>query len=50
GLIAAGFAVHLANTAAIKQYEGLKYAGDERDELRDIRQPAGRFRSGVACK
>ncbi|MBB5404450.1 transposase [Paraburkholderia sp. JPY162] len=33
GLIAAGFAVHLANTAAIKQYEGLKYAGDERDAV-----------------
>jgi hypothetical protein len=27
GLMAAGFAVHLANTSAIKQYEGLKYAG-----------------------
>ncbi|MEM5389757.1 IS110 family transposase [Paraburkholderia phymatum] len=33
GLIAAGFAVHLANTSAIKQYEGLKYAGDERDAV-----------------
>jgi transposase len=33
GLVAAGFAVHLANTAAIKQYEGLKYAGDERDAV-----------------
>ncbi|WP_069269265.1 IS110 family transposase [Paraburkholderia nodosa] len=33
GLMAAGFAVHLANTAAIKQYEGLKYAGDERDAV-----------------
>ena len=26
GLMAAGFSVHLANPAAIKQYEGLKYA------------------------
>jgi transposase len=33
GLVAAGFAVHLANTSAIKQYEGLKYAGDERDAV-----------------
>ncbi|WP_245254526.1 transposase [Paraburkholderia sp. LEh10] len=33
GLMAADFAVHLANTAAIKQYEGLKYAGDERDAV-----------------
>lgn len=33
GLMAAGFAVHLANTAAIKQYEGLKYADDERDAV-----------------
>nr|WP_244145124.1 transposase [Paraburkholderia tuberum] len=31
--MAAGFAVHLANTAAIKQYEGLKYAGDKRDAV-----------------
>lgn len=31
--MAAGFAVHLANTAAIKQYEGLKYADDERDTV-----------------
>lgn len=33
GLMAAGFVVHLANTSAIKQYEGLKYAGDERDAV-----------------
>src|SRR6267143_239124 len=33
GLMAAGFAVHLANPAAIKQYEGLKYAGDEHDAV-----------------
>lgn len=27
----AGYVVHLANTAAIKKYEGLKYSGDEAD-------------------
>jgi transposase len=32
-LASAGFDMHLANTAAIKQYEGLKYAGDERDAV-----------------
>lgn len=31
GLQEAGFTVHLANTAAIKQYEGLKHSGDARD-------------------
>ena len=31
GLQAAGLRVHLANTAAIKQYEGLKHSGDETD-------------------
>lgn len=31
GLQAAGFKVHLANTTAIKKYEGLKYSGDEAD-------------------
>lgn len=31
GLQAAGFCVHLANTAAIKQYAGLKHSGDESD-------------------
>ena len=31
GLQDAGFRVHLANTAAIKQYEGLKHSGDETD-------------------
>src|SRR5260370_27988623 len=31
GLQDAGFHVHLANTAAIKQYEGLKHSGDEAD-------------------
>jgi transposase len=30
-LQAAGYRVHLANTAAIKRYEGLKYSGDEDD-------------------
>ena len=31
GLMEAGFKVHLANTAAIKQYEGLKYTDDKSD-------------------
>jgi len=31
GLMAAGFRVHLANPAAIVQYEGLKHSGDEHD-------------------
>src|SRR5471032_1239636 len=33
GLIEAGHSVHLANTVAIKQYDGLKYRGDESDAL-----------------
>jgi transposase len=31
GLMAAGYRVHLANTAAIKRYEGLKHSDDESD-------------------
>jgi transposase len=31
GLQEAGYTVHLANTTAIKQYEGLKHRGDESD-------------------
>ena len=31
GLPGAGYTLHLANTAAIKQYEGLKHRGDESD-------------------
>jgi transposase len=31
GLQAAGLTVHLANTTAIKKYEGLKHSGDETD-------------------
>src|SRR5574337_1163067 len=31
GLKAAGYKVHLANTSAIKKYEGLKHSGDEAD-------------------
>lgn len=31
GLQAAGFRVHLANTTAIKPYDGLKHSGDEAD-------------------
>ena len=31
GLMAAGFKVHLANTAAIQQYSGLKHGDDDSD-------------------
>ena len=31
GLQAAGFVVHLANTTAIRKYDGLKHSGDETD-------------------
>src|SRR5229473_2559589 len=31
GLMAEGYKVHLANTAAIQQYEGLKYSNDDSD-------------------
>jgi transposase len=31
GLLDAGYRVHLANTTAIKQYDGLKHRGDESD-------------------
>lgn len=31
GLMAAGHRVHLANTAALQQYEGLKYTDDRSD-------------------
>ncbi len=31
GLQAAGYRVHLVNTSAIKQYEGLKHSGDDTD-------------------
>lgn len=31
GLMEAGFTVHLANPAAIKQYEGIKYTDDDSD-------------------
>jgi transposase len=31
GLAAAGHSLHLANTTAIKQYDGLKHRGDESD-------------------
>jgi transposase len=33
GLMAAGYRVHLANTAAIKKYDGLKHSGDEADAV-----------------
>ena len=31
GLMEQGYKVHLANTAAIQQYEGLKYSNDDSD-------------------
>ncbi len=31
GLMEAGYRIHLANTSAIKQYEGLKYVDDQHD-------------------
>src|SRR5215210_5060382 len=31
GLQAAGYRVHLVNTAAVKQYDGLKHSGDVSD-------------------
>ena len=31
GLMDAGYRVHLVNTAAVKQYEGLKYTDDDSD-------------------
>jgi hypothetical protein len=39
GLMEAGYAVKLANPAAIKKYAGLKYSGDETD-ARHVSQPA----------
>ena len=43
GLQDAGYKVHLANTTAIKQYDGLKYRGDESD----ARHLAHVFRLGL---
>ena len=43
GLLDAGYRVHLANTAAIKQYDGLKHRGDESD----ARQLAHLLRLGL---
>jgi len=34
GLMAAGFKVHLTNTAAIQQYPGLKHGDDDSDAKR----------------
>ena len=41
GLVAAGYSLHLANTTAIKQYDGLKHRGDESDGPRDHALAAG---------
>jgi len=43
GLLDAGYRVHLANTTAIKQYDGLKHRGDESD----ARQLAHLLRLGL---
>ena len=43
GLQERGFKVHLANTTAIKQYDGLKHRGDESD----ARHLAHVFRLGL---
>ena len=36
GLQEAGYSIHLANTTAIKQYDGLKHRGDESDARHPI--------------
>lgn len=43
GLQAAGFTVHLVNTAAVKQYDGLKHSGD----FSDARHLAHLLRLGI---
>ena len=43
GLQEAGFTVHLVNTVAVKQYDGLKYSGD----FRDARHLAHLLRLGI---
>ena len=43
GLQDAGFALHLGNTAAVKQYDGLKYSGD----FSDARHLAHLLRLGI---
>ena len=43
GLQDAGFALHLVNTAAVKQYDGLKYSGD----FSDARHLAHLLRLGI---
>lgn len=40
GLQDAGFAVHLVNTAAVKQYDGLKHSGDFSDARHLARERA----------
>lgn len=50
GLQAAGYRVHLANTSAIKHYEGLKHSGDETDaaHLAHLLR-LGLLRTGYIC-
>ena len=43
GLQAAGFTMHLVNTAAVKQYDGLKHGGD----FSDARHLAHLLRLGI---
>ncbi len=43
GLQEAGYAAHLVNTAAVKQYDGLKYGGD----FSDARHLAHLLRLGI---
>jgi transposase len=50
GPMAAGYCVHLANTSAIKKYEGLKYSGDVTDAAH-LAQPLrlGILPTGYIC-
>lgn len=50
GLVETGYSVHLANTTAIKQYDGLKHRGDESDarHLAHILR-LGCYRKGISC-
>jgi len=64
GLMEAGYGVHLANTAAIQQYSGLKYTDDKHVQDGNAVSPCGHGRepivvwggrcrqgpAGLACK
>ncbi|WP_228121738.1 IS110 family transposase [Variovorax paradoxus] len=51
GLQAAGFTVHLVNTTAVKQYDGLKHSGDFSDRPSPIaeRCPCAFVRRWLTC-